>query len=326
MARQPPRIYVTRQLPEEVLAPLRACGALSVRASDQAVSRETLLHEVRDTVALLSMVTERIDDDLLDHAPRLRIVANMAVGYDNVDVPVLTRRNIVLTNTPGVLTETTADLTFALMLGIARRIGEGERRVRTGQWPAWSPFVFLGTDIHHATLGIIGLGRIGAAVARRAQGFDMRVIYHNRGQNTEAEEQLGCTWVDIDTLLGESDFVVVLVPLGPETHRLISMPQLKKMKPTAFLVNAARGSIVDARALYTALRDKVIAGAALDVTDPEPLPADDPLLTLDNCLVVPHVGSASMATRTHMAALAAENIVAFLSGRRPPTPVNPEVL
>ena len=251
----------------------------------------------------------------------------MAVGYDNVDVPALTRRNIVLTNTPGVLTETTADLTFALMLGIARRIGEGERRVRAGRWPVWSPFVFLGTDVHQ---GHAGHYRSGAYWNRcrqaSAQGFDMRVIYHNRGRNKEAEAQLGCTWVDMDTLLSESDFVVVLVPLGPETYRLISTPQLKKMKPTAFLVNAARGPIVDARALYEALRNKVIAGAALDVTDPEPLPADDPLLTLDNCLVVPHVGSASIATRTRMATLTAENIAAFLSGQRPPTPVNPEVL
>ncbi len=326
MAQQPPKIYVTRQLPEEALAPLRTCGEVRVWESDHAVSRETLLHELRDTVALLGMVTERIDDNLLDHAPQLKLVANMSVGYDNVDVPALTRRGVLLTNTPGVLTETTADLTFALMLGIARRIGEGERRVRAGQWPVWSPFVFLGTDVHHATLGIIGLGRIGAAVARRARGFDMRVLYHNRARNKEAEEQLGCTWVDVDTLLSESDFVVVLVPLGPQTRQLISTPQLKNMKPTAFLVNAARGPIVDPHALYAALRDKVIAGAALDVTDPEPLPADDPLLTLDNCLVVPHVGSASIATRTRMATLAAENIAAFLSGRRPPTPVNPEVL
>ena len=326
MSQQQPKIYVTRRLPEAALAPLRTCGEVQVWESDHAIPRETLLQEIIDTVALLGMVTERIDDDLLDHAPQLKIVANMAVGYDNVDVPALTRRGVVLTNTPGVLTETTADLTFALMLGIARRIGEGERRVRAGQWPVWSPFVFLGTDVHHATLGIIGLGRIGIEVAKRARGFDMRVLYHNRSQNKDAEEQLGCTRVDMDTLLSESDFVVVLVPLGPQTHRLISTPQLKKMKPTAFLVNAARGPIVDPPALYAALRDKVIAGAALDVTDPEPLPADDPLLTLDNCLVVPHVGSASTATRTRMATLAAENIAAFLSGRRPPTPVNPEVL
>ena len=326
MSQQQPKIYVTRRLPEAALAPLRTCGEVQVWESDHAIPRETLLQEIIDTVALLGMVTERIDDDLLDHAPQLKIVANMAVGYDNVDVPALTRRGVVLTNTPGVLTETTADLTFALMLGIARRIGEGERRVRAGQWPVWSPFVFLGTDVHHATLGIIGLGRIGIEVAKRARGFDMRVLYHNRSQNKDAEEQLGCTRVDMDTLLSESDFVVVLVPLGPQTRQLISTPQLEKMKPTAFLVNAARGPIVDAPALYEALRDNVIAGAALDVTDPEPLPADDPLLTLDNCLVVPHVGSASIATRTRMATLAAENIAAFLSGRRPPTPVNPQVL
>ena len=326
MSQQQPKIYVTRRLPEAALAPLRTCGEVQVWESDHAIPRETLLQEIIDTVALLGMVTERIDDDLLDHAPQLKIVANMAVGYDNVDVPALTRRGVVLTNTPGVLTETTADLTFALMLGIARRIGEGERRVRAGRWPVWSPFVFLGTDVHHATLGIIGLGRIGIEVAKRARGFDMRVLYHNRSQNKEAEEQLGCTRVDMDTLLSESDFVVVLVPLGPQTRQLISAPQLKNMKPTAFLVNAARGPIVDAPALYEALRDNVIAGAALDVTDPEPLPADDPLLTLDNCLVVPHVGSASIATRTRMATLAAENIAAFLSGRRPPTPVNPQVL
>ncbi len=326
MSQQPPKIYVTRQLPEEALAPLRTCGEVHVWESDQAIPRETLLQEIINTVALLGMVTERIDADLLNHAPQLKIVANMAVGYDNVDLPALTRRGVLLTNTPGVLTETTADLTFALILGIARRIGEGERRVRAGQWPVWSPFVFLGTDVHHATLGIIGLGRIGTEVAKRAQGFDMRVLYHNRSRNKAAEEQLGCTRVDMDTLLSESDFVVVLVPLGSQTRHLISTPQLKKMKPTAFLVNAARGPIVDTHALYEALRDNVIAGAALDVTDPEPLPADDPLLTLDNCLVVPHVGSASIATRTRMARLAAENIAAFLSGQRPPTPVNPEIL
>jgi glyoxylate reductase len=272
------------------------------------------------------MVTERIDDELLDHAPRLKIVANMAVGYDNVDVTALTRRGIVLTNTPGVLTETTADLAFALMLAIARRLGEGERMVRDGRWGTWSPFAFLGRDVHHATLGIIGLGRIGAAVARRARGFDMRILYTNRGCNLEAEEQLGCIRVDLPTLLGESDFVVVLTPLTAETRGLLSTPQFQQMKRTACLINAARGPIVDQQALYLALRDGLIAGAALDVTDPEPIPQNDPLLTLDNCLIVPHVGSASIATRTRMATLAAENVAAFLSGQRPPTLVNPEVL
>jgi glyoxylate reductase len=320
------KIYVTRQLPEAALSVLRPCGGLAVWEPDAVIPRETLLDEVQNTAALLCMVTERIDEELLSHAPRLRIVANMAVGYDNADVPALTRRGIVFTNTPGVLTETTADLTFALILGIARRLGEGERIVRGGRWRSWSPFSFLGHDVHHATLGIIGLGRIGMEVAKRAKGFAMRVLYTNRGRNQEAEEKLGCTWADLTTLLRESDFVTVLVPLTAETRHLISTAQLRLMKRSAFLINAARGPIVDQQALYVALRDGVIAGAALDVTTPEPIPRDDPLLSLDNCLILPHVGSASIATRTRMATLAAENIAAFLAGRRPLTPVNPEVL
>lgn len=322
----PTKIYVTRQIPEAALALLRPCGELKVWARDEPVPREILLQEIQDTEALLCMVTERIDQDFLAYTPGLKIVANMAVGYDNVDVPALTRRGIIFTNTPGVLTETTADLAFALVLGVARRLGEGERRVRSGQWPSWSPFVFLGTDVHHATLGIVGLGRIGSEVAKRARGFDMRILYTNRGRNAEAEERFGCARVDLPTLLRESDFVVILVPLSSETRHLFSTPQFELMKRSAFLINAARGPIVDQRALYEALRNGVIAGAGLDVTDPEPIPHDDPLLTLENCLIVPHVGSASIATRTRMATLAAENIAAFLAGRRPPTPVNAEVL
>jgi glyoxylate reductase len=320
------KIYVTRKIPDEALALLSPHGDLKVWEHDDTIPRATLLQEVQDAEALLCMVTERIDEELLSHAPRLRIVANMAAGYDNVEVPTLTRRGIIFTNTPGVLTETTADLAFALVLGIARRLGEGERIVRSGRWPKWNPFVFLGTDVHHATLGIIGLGRIGIEVAKRAQGFDMRVLYSNRGHNQEAEARFGCTRVDLSTLLKESDFVMVLVPLSAATRHLLSTPQFALMKRSAFLINAARGPIVDQRALYEALRDGIIAGAALDVTDPEPIPHDDPLLTLENCLIVPHVGSASITTRTRMALLAAENIAAFLTGRRPPTPVNPEVL
>lgn len=319
-------IFVTRKLPETALAPIHSVGAVRIWEPDEIIPRPVLLQSVATADALLCMVTERIDDELLDHALRLRIVANMAVGYDNVDVAALTRRGVVLTNTPGVLTETTADLAFALMLAIARHLGEGERIVREGRWGTWSPFAFLGRDVHHATLGIIGLGRIGAAVARRAKGFEMRVLYANRGRNQEAEEQLGCIKADLPTLLAESDFVVVLTPLTAETRGLLSTPQFQQMKRTACLINAARGPIVDQKALYLALRDGVIADAALDVTDPEPIPRDDPLLTLDNCFIVPHVGSASIAARTQMATLAAENIAAFLSGKRPPTPVNPEVL
>ena len=321
----PAKIYVTRQVPEAALTRLRPYGEVKIWERDEPIPRAILRQEIRDTKALLCMVTERIDEELLAQAPLLKIVANMAVGYDNVEVPTLTRRGVIFTNTPGVLTETTADLAFALVLAIARRLGEGERRVRSGKWPAWSPFVFLGTDVHHATLGIVGLGRIGSEVAKRAQGFDMRVLYTNRGRNIEAEERFGCTHVALPTLLQESDFVVILVPLSAETRHLFSTSQFQLMKRTAFLINAARGPIVDQRALYQALRDGVIAGAALDVTDPEPIPHDDPLLTLENCLIVPHVGSASIATRTRMATLAAENIAAFLAGRRPPTPVNPEV-
>jgi len=319
-------IFVTRKLPEEALTILKSVGKLDLWDRDEVMPRPALLRQLATTDALLSMVTERIDDELLGYAPRLQIVANMAVGYDNVEVAALTKRRIVLTNTPGVLTETTADLAFALLLAIARRLGEGERIVREGRWGTWSPFSFLGRDVHHATLGIIGLGRIGAAVARRAKGFDMRILYANRGRNLEAEENLGCIRVELPTLLGEADFVMVLTPLTVETRGMLSTPQFQQMKRTACLINAARGPIVDQQALYLALRDGLIAGAALDVTDPEPLPKTDPLLTLDNCLVVPHIGSASIATRTRMATLAAENIAAFLSGQRPPTPVNPEVL
>lgn len=320
------KIYVTRTLPDQALALLRPCGRLGLWEPDEAVPRDTLLHEVRDTTALLSMVTDRIDDELLDHAPRLRIVANMAVGYDNVDVPALSRRGVLLTNTPGVLTQTTADLSFGLILGIARRIAEADRFVRDGGWQAWGPLFFVGRDVHHATLGIIGLGRIGTQVAQRAKGFDMRVVYTNRGRNREAEQRLGCVRVDLPSLLRESDFVSVHAPLSPDTHHLLSGPQFRLMKKTAFLINVARGGLVDQPALYEALRDGEIAGAALDVTDPEPIPMDDPLVSLTNCLIVPHIGSASLATRTRMASLAAENIAAFLAGQAPPTPVNPEVL
>jgi len=320
------KIYVTRPLPEEALSLLRGCGEMGLWEKDEVIPRDVLLREVRETEALLCMVTEQIDEELLAHAPRLRIVANMAVGYDNVDVPALTRRGILLTNKPGVLTETTADLTFALILAIARRVAEAERFVRAGHWRSWGPLFFVGHDVHHATVGIIGLGRIGTEVAKRARGFDMRILYTSRTRKREAEEALGCIPVDLTTLLHESDFVTVHVPLTSDTHHLLSTPQFRLMKRTAFLINVARGPIVDQRGLYAALRDGLIAGAALDVTDPEPIPLADPLLSLNNCLILPHIGSASIITRTRMATLAAENIVAFLAGRRPPTPVNPEVL
>lgn len=242
-------ILVTRKLPEEALVLLRSVGDLRVWERDEIIPRQTLLQKVGAATALLCMVTERIDNELLTHAPQLRIVANMAVGYDNIDVPALTQRGIVFTNTPGVLTETTADLAFSLILAIARRLGEGERIVREGRWGAWNPFAFLGRDVHHATLGIIGLGRIGAEVAKRAQGFAMRILYTNRGRNQEAEERFGCLRVELPTLLHESDFVMVLTPLTAETRGMLSTPQFQQMKRTACLINAARGPIVDQQAL-----------------------------------------------------------------------------
>ncbi len=320
-----PKIYVTRRIPEEALSLLRGCGEVSLWEGNGIVPREVLLREVRETDALFCLITEKIDEELLAHAPRLKIVAIMAVGYDNVDVPVLTRRGVLLTNTPGILTETTADLAFALILAIARRVAEAERFVREEKWQFWEPLLMAGRDIHHATLGIVGLGRIGAEVAKRARGFDMRVLYTSRTRKREVEEALGCTPADLSTLLQESDFVAVHVPLTVETRHLFSTPQFRLMKPTAYLINVARGSVVDQKALYVALRDGLIAGAALDVTEPEPIPTDDPLLSLENCLILPHIGSASIATRTRMATLAAENLVAFLADRCPPTPVNPEV-
>jgi glyoxylate reductase len=321
-----PKIYVTRRIPEEALSLLRGCGEVNLWESNEIVPRQVLLRKVREADALFCLVTEQIDEELLVQAPRLKMVALMAVGYDNVDVPALTRREVLLTNTPGVLTETTADLTFALILAVARRVAEAEHFVREGKWRFWEPLLLAGRDVHHATLGIIGLGRIGAEVAKRARGFDMRVLYTSRTRKRETEEALGCLSIDLSTLLQESDFVTVHVPLTPETHHLLSMPQFRLMKPTAYLINVARGPVIDQRALYVALRDGLIAGAALDVTNPEPIPAGDRLLSLQNCLILPHIGSASIATRTRMATLAAENILAFLQGRRPPTPVNPEVL
>lgn len=273
---------------------------------------------------LLCLLSDRVDDEVLAAAgPSLRVVSVMAVGYDNVDVAAATRRGVVVTNTPGALTETTADLAFALMLAAARRLSEGVAFVRAGQWKAWDPLLLLGEDVHGATLGIVGMGRIGRAVARRARGFDMRVTYFNRSpvvvEGAEPRESL------LD-LAREADYVSLHLPGSPETRHIINREFLHCMKRTAVLVNTARGSHVDTAALVEALRECRIRAAALDVTDPEPLPPDHPLLGLPNCIVVPHIGSASRATRARIARLAAENLLAVLDGRRPPHPVNPEVL
>ena len=320
-----PKVLITRNVPQAGIDMVRAQCDVDVWGDDQPIPRTTLLEKVREVEGLYCLLTERVDDELLDAAPKLRVVSNMAVGYDNIDVPACTRRGSPVGNTPGVLTDTTADLAFALLLAAARRISEGERYVRAGKWTTWGPLLLMGPDAHGATLGVVGMGRIGVAMARRARGFDMRVLYTDAVRNTGAETDLGVQYVDFDTLLAESDFISIHTPLTPETRHLFSTEQFKRMKRTAILVNSARGPIVDPKALYTALRDGEIGYAALDVTEPEPIPLDDPLLTLENCLIVPHIGSASVATRNKMATMAAENLLAGLRGDPLPHTVNPEV-
>lgn len=323
-------VLVTRAVPPHALDPLTEAG-LQLRHWDteDPMPRAKLLAELPAMDGLLCTISERINQEVLDLAPRLKVVGNYAVGYDNIDVPACTAHGVVVCNTPGVLTETTADLAMALILGIARRLGEGIDLVKRGDWKMWSPQFMLGSDVHHATLGIVGLGEIGWQVARRAFGFDMQVLYTSRRQRADLEALAppgGLRYVELDTLLRESDFVSLHIALSAETRHLIGEGQLALMKPTAFLVNTARGPVVDQQALYAACAARQIAGAALDVTDPEPMPPTDPLLELPNVIVVPHVGSASASSRLAMGRLAAENVAAVLSGRRPPSPVNPEVL
>jgi lactate dehydrogenase-like 2-hydroxyacid dehydrogenase len=322
-----PRVLVTRLIPDEGLAAIRAACDVDAWQDDEPPPRDELLRRVAGVVGLLALPTERVDDELLDAAgDGLRVVSNFAVGYDNIDVPACTRRGIPVGNTPGVLTETTADLAWALLLATARRLPEGDRFVREGRWRTFGTATLLGTDVHGSTIGIVGFGRIGQAVARRAAGFGMRVLYHARNRVAdEVERETGATWAPLPDLLAISDFVSLHVSLGAETRHLIDAAALATMRPSAILVNTARGPVVDTDALAHALRAGTIRAAGLDVTDPEPLPADHPLLRLDNCLVVPHVGSATRVTRGRMAEMAAANLLAGVRGERLPTPVNPEV-
>lgn len=322
-----PRAYVTRKIPSEALDIVAAsCDYRIWDSESEPVPRDALEAEISDADGVLTLLTERVDKRLLDAAPRLKVVANMAVGYDNIDVTECTRRGIVVTNTPGVLTETTADLAFALILAAARRVTEAERYLRQGQWKTWSPMLLTGVDVHGATLGIVGLGRIGEAVARRARGFSMRVLYANRSARPDVEAALGIERRGLDELLKSSDFVSIHVPLNDSTRHLIGERELNLMKPTAVLVNTSRGPVVNERDLYRALKDRRIFAAGLDVFDTEPIRSDNPLLELDNVVLLPHIGSASIATRTQMAVMAARNLTQVLAGQTPQNPVNPEAL
>jgi glyoxylate reductase len=322
-----PRVFVARVIPDPGLLPVTSETTADVWPDELPPPRDELLRRVAGVDGLLSLLTDRVDDELLDAAgPQLKVVSNFAVGFDNIDVGACTLRGIPVGNTPGVLTETTADLAFTLLMAVARRIPEGYDYVRAGQWKTWGPMLLLGRDVHGATLGIVGFGRIGREMARRAKGFSMRVLYHDvNAASAEDEAELNASQVELDELLTESDFVSLHTNLTPDTRRLMNANTFARMKREAILINTSRGPVIDHDALYEALRDGHIAGAALDVTDPEPLPSDHPLLSLASCLVVPHIASASVVTRGRMARMAADNLLAGLRDERLPTCVNPEV-
>jgi lactate dehydrogenase-like 2-hydroxyacid dehydrogenase len=327
MSADRPRVFVSRIIPDDGLDPIREACDARIWEDDLPPSRDVLLDAVRGCEGILTLLTDRVDDELLDAAgPQLKVISNYAVGFDNIDVAAVTRRGIPAGNTPGVLTETTADLAFALLMAAARRIPEGDRYVRDGKWKTWGPLLLLGPDVHGATIGIVGFGRIGQAMARRARGFGMRVLYQDLHRVDRAvEAELGATFAPLEEMLPQADFVSLHTNLTAETRGMIDAEKLSWMKPTAVLVNTSRGPVIDHAALAAALRAGRIFAAALDVTDPEPIRADDPLVGLDNCLIVPHIASASRATRGKMAEMAAANLLAGVRGERLPTPINPEV-
>lgn len=316
-------VFITRQTPGNAVQLLEEAGhEVETWPGELPPSPAELADRLPHAAAALTMVTDRISGELMDAAPGLRVISNMAVGYDNVDPAVAAERGIWLTNTPGVLAETTADFAFSLMLSAARKVALSYRDTLDGGWKTWSPTAFLGVDLHRATLGVIGLGEIGEAFARRAAGFDMRVIYHSRTRKPDLEASRGYEYMDLNELLEQSDFVSLHVPLTPETRQMLGAEHFARMKPTSILVNTARGSVIDQDALVEALRAGRPGGAALDVTDPEPLPVSHPLFSFENVLITPHIASASLATRSRMAEMAAANIIAALDGREPPNPVN----
>lgn len=320
-----PKVFVTRIIRDKGLDLVKQACQADIWPEELPPGREVLLERVRGVAGLLCLLTERIDGEVMDAAgPGLKVISNHAVGFDNIDVATATARGIPVGNTPGILTDATADMAFALMMAAGRRIVEAEKFLRAGKWKTWGPSLLLGVDFAGATLGIVGFGRIGQAVAKRASGFNMRVLYYDSSAPSERLD-LNAQSTDLDTLLHESDFVSLHVPLTPETRKMVNAAFLAKMKHGAVLVNTARGGVLDQAALYETLKERRIFAAALDVTDPEPLPLDNPLLELDNCLIVPHIASASVQSRDRMALLAAENLIAGVNGEKLPHCVNEEV-
>lgn len=321
---QSPRVFVTRELPQEALSMIDAVCDMRVNPHDRVLTREELKESIKEVDGLLCLLTDTIDEDLLQVNPNLKVIANYAVGYNNIDLEACTQREILVSNTPGVLTETTADLAWTLLMASARRVAEAERFTRAGLYKGWGPMMFLGQDIYGQTLGIVGMGRIGQALARRASGFAMRVLYYDVcPKSREEEEELGIVYRPLYRLLEESDFVSLHVPLLEETTHLIGPKELRQMKKSAHLINTARGPIIDEKALVEALREGEIAGAGLDVLENEP-ELTEGLVDLDNVTLLPHIASASIATRTKMATMAAKNLIAGLIGEEMPNLLNPK--
>jgi len=321
------RIYVTRQMPERGLKIIRKYFDTEVWPEYAPPPKKTIIEKAKNVDALATLLSDKIDAEVFDAAPKLKIVSQMAVGFDNIDLQEATKRGIYVTNTPEVLTDTTADFAWALIMAVARRVVEADKYVHTGQWKVgWHPDMMTGRDVHGATIGIVGAGRIGYAMAKRAKGFDMKILYYDVIPRPEMERDFGAKRLDLDSLLKEADFVSVHVPLMKETHHLMNEQRLKMMKKTAYLINNSRGPVVDEKALYKALKEGWIAGAGLDVFEQEPLPLDSPLLKFDSVVVAPHISSASLETRSKMAEMVADNLVSFFEGKKPPNLVNQDVL
>ncbi|MFK2826505.1 D-glycerate dehydrogenase [Bacillus sp. B190/17] len=322
-----PLVYVTRKLPEEIISRLKENYEVDMWPEEEVqVPREVLVEKVKKADALLTVITDQLDEELFSAANHLKVVANMAVGYDNIDLDAASRRGVAVCNTPDVLTDTTADLTFALLLATARRMIEAAEFVKNGEWKSWSPLLLAGTDVHHKTIGIVGMGKIGTVVAKRAAGFDMEIIYHNRRRHEVAEEMLGARYCEMDELLAEADFVVCLAPLTEETKGMFGADQFRKMKKEAIFINASRGPVVDEAALYDALQSGEIAAAGLDVFELEPIGADHPLLPLPNVVALPHIGSATKETRLAMMDTCCDNLDTIFADRAPQTLVNKDFL
>lgn len=318
-----PYIFITRKLPEHIISKLQDHYTIGMwDKEDIPVPRTVLLEEAKKAEALLTMLSDPIDQEVIDAGENLKVIANLAVGFDNIDLARATARGIAVCNTPEVLTDTTADLTFGLLMATARRLIEAAEYVKEGKWQSWSPLLLAGHDIHHKTIGIVGMGKIGETVAKRATGFDMEILYHNRSRKPEVEQALGAKYASFDELVKRSDFIVCLTPLTNETRNLFTADVFASMKRSAIFINASRGPVVDEEALIAALENGIIAGAGLDVFTVEPISADHPLLTLPNVVALPHIGSSSVETRETMMELCLENIHAVLTGHTPKTLVN----